>query len=254
MIACVCGGPASCPVVVAAPNVWAAERDAARRADARRQQTLERAFAVPARQAHGDLARMPGVVDQHDSCVTVACVRRPRAQRRARAGDIQQVRSGRRGLREQQHPVVIRIHVRAPDIADVAETKQPIERGIERLDVHAVDADARHPEQRVDKPQRRGECIADPRCAAAGDAVHLVDADRVAVGVRGAGDWDHAVGEAGGRGGRQQLRDRRRMDWICGRAPQQRVAVNGDGLDAALRPGERADLVQPAGRSDRGPG
>ena len=60
------------------------------------------------------------------------------------------------------------------------DLEQLVSRARKRVDVDAVGADARELEQRVERPQRRGESARDRGVGAARDRVQLVDPDRQA--------------------------------------------------------------------------
>ena len=196
------------------------------------------------------------LVDDHDPDRAVwrpgrKCVELPAAGGR----DSEQPRSGGRGLGEHVEAVVLGHDDSAPLPADLGEPEQRVGRARERVEVDAVDADARQLEQGVEGPQGRGERSADGRVPPARDRVDLVDPDRGVVRVRLADRRDHTAGQRARGLRREHVRDRRvarvrRLDV----AALERVAVDRRDRDLRVVGQERPDLREPAGAPIGRPG
>ena len=168
--------------------------------------------------------------------------------------DRQQPRAGRRGLREHQQPEVLGPDVPAPDVVPVREREQPVVGDRERMNVHAVGSNASHFEHRVERPQRRGEAVADVRRSPAGDRVQLIDAELVVMRVGDPGERRDRRGQTARRAALQELRDRR-VAWRRGlhEATRELIAVDGDGPDAGMHAQVPAESGQPGEAADRRP-
>ena len=90
------------------------------------------------------------------------------------------------------------MHERLPVALAVAEAEQLVRGGRQRVDIDAVDPDARQVEQRVEHPEGGRERAADPAAAQAaghGRRVHLVHAEPQPVVVRDGYGRRHLLGK-----------------------------------------------------------
>ena len=150
------------------------------------------------------------------------------------------------GVGEEQQSVVERPRLRARRAATRRrEGEGCVGRARPRVQVDAVDSGARHLEERVRGPERRGEGVAYARNPAAGRGVHLGDVDR---GTGPPSDRHHARdpgGEPAAGGVREQPAQLHRASRVP-RTAVERVGVRAEGADApALVAQDRAQRGVP---------